>query len=168
MKLRLLCTLVVALIVPALASAKKKPSSQGYIVFDKNCDIAATDFDIDVPPAAKTATVAWKLIDQGCGDPLKVAVGGFRRGKYYYYPMLLNCNPNSAQLGTPTDTIKCDLNLSCLGVDDTYTFEVCVDGAPVFDPELRIKGGGRPGASRSCSTTKDVNVGKKDCIAWSK
>jgi hypothetical protein len=166
MKRMLLACLSAALMVPAVASAKK-PYSKGQILFAAgssagDCDVTASDLEINVTGATK---VVWELVDQGCGQKLKVAVGGFRRGQYYY-PLVKGCK---GELGV-SNTLKCDLNIDCLGVNDSYTFDVCVNGQAIFDPELRIKGGGRglddgsnPAAAK-CDPFKKKDDGEKDCI----
>jgi hypothetical protein len=141
MKIKLLSALVVALIVPTLASAtKKNPSSQGYIVFSgKDCDdVAASDLDVDASSTGSNGKVAWTLLTPDHCSPgkTKVTVGIFR-SEGTYYSNLLDCQAVELKDGA---TLSCTVTCKPAGGVGAFSYSVCAGGEALFDPELRLKG----------------------------
>lgn len=139
MKRTLLACVAVGLVVPASASAKKPivPSEQGYLLLREvgtDCQVAVTDVDVDLTgePPDSPVYVTWR-IDTKCADTYKMAIGRFTSKNGDVWPVL-DCGS-----GVTSGEVKCRYNWDC--PDKAYKFTVCVDGAKVVDPELRIKGG---------------------------
>lgn len=148
MKRTLLATLAMALMVPVLASAKKPvvASGQGYLLFREvggYCQVAVTDLDLDLTnvPTNTPVKVKWS-IDSSCVDPYKVAIGRFKTKNGNVWPVF-DCGP-----GVTSGYVECKYNWDCK--DKAYNFTVCVDGAKVVDPELRIKGTRGGPAGKGC------------------
>ena len=111
----------------------------------KDCRVAATDVDIDAS-ATGTVTATWTtLVRKACKRKDKVAVGVFKSGSKYYKD-LLTCKPDPAAFLKDQGTITCTVNKDCVPGENDYAFsyDVCFGGEALFDPELRIKGSGRP------------------------
>jgi hypothetical protein len=157
MKLNWLVALAVTLALPALASAKKPvvASGEGYLLFREvgsDCQVAVTDVDLDLEnvPVGTPITVKWN-IDSRCPDSYKVAIGRFTTRNDKVKPVL-DCAPGDSGGGA----ISCSLNWDC--PDKRYKLSVCVDGAVVVDPELRIKGRGGLGATHNCPNLNDSDA----------
>jgi hypothetical protein len=153
------------LLVPALSSARPKPSGKGYIILDSNCDVQATNLDITVDPHTTSAIVKWVVFNDGC-PRAKLAVGIFQsKADLQYYP-LLDCKGIS--VGSNKTRFQCKLNLACpLPDDSVYNYGVCVNGESVWDPELRIKGGTPLHHLGTCPGDSDKTAAKTACEAAS-
>jgi hypothetical protein len=132
--------LLMSCAAPPGGKRKPRPSSSGYIVFvGQPCDVAASELDL---PPHHAGSVAWTLINLACGGEYRtVTVGAFksrRDGKYY--PLLQGCTAVSLPGNNQKATLRCKLNEDCRSAGEAYTYNVCVDGEAVFDPELRLKG----------------------------
>jgi hypothetical protein len=163
MRIVMLSVIGAVLLVPS-PSSEPGPSERGYIILDSNCNVSATDVVVRPPSGPGNVPVKWTIISDGCAEAT-VAVGIYKRKEDGEYYPLLDCHP-------PGVTVKdgerkpytCTLNRACPGDEEDYEYDVCVNGEPVWDPELRIRGGGKLGDLRSCPGEPDKAQVEQDCI----
>jgi hypothetical protein len=163
MKRTAIAVLVAALIVPTVASARKR-SNQGYIVFwGPGCEnVAATDLDVEItgPPLPN---IVWTVVTHRCnviGTPPKVTVGIFESGGEYYSD-LLDCTPTELQTGK---RVECTIKCKPAGGQGKFAYAVCVKGEVLFDPEIRLKGVPLE-ILGACTTSADKTAVKQKCMA---
>lgn len=160
-----LAAMPLLLTLPLQSRCSPPPMAGVISLYGSPCQAKATNLIVTEISEQDTGKALWLVLNT-CDATQDVTVGKFvRKGGVKAYDLVANCqgtngNPYVSVPAGGAALLKCGIRAGCARPESfvQYSYGVCANGKFLYDPDLRVKGGGKVGPTKGCSEFSDSLV----------